>query len=198
MEHEQTTADLIVAEHMEAYQLPPPGAWIGSHDDYEADQQFGGWVDLSQRPREVMLAVRDIIDRSPGDLSREWDICATRGLGGWVPTGNDGLPTAISIARGVMRFGEHYGGLASALGADSPALSYERYDISYLGSWATPRAFVEQVVADSGWHNAMQRLPRSMQPYLLIDYRALIRDAKRELTFVDHPEGVWVYDPRVW
>lgn len=178
--------------------LQPPEIWVGSRDDYQTERRYGQWIDASQRTRDVLLAIRDVIDRTPDGLGQRWDICALRGFAGWRPSEQEGLPAVLEVARGISIYGPAYGGLVRTLGADSPAVRLDRFKQAYLGSWPSVRAFVEQAIAESGWCDHLAKLPTSMQPYVRIDTNKAIRDTRRELTFATHNGGVWVYDPRFW
>lgn len=184
----------------EAGPAPPQVSemWIGTSEDYATDRRFGDWIDATQRPREVVTAIRGVIDRTPDGLGRHWNICELRGFGGWQPAEYEGLPTVLEVARGVAIHGPAYGALAARLGADSIALRADKYPLSYLGEWASLRDFAETVARESGWTEQLARPPHSMQPYVHFDLPRLMREAKAELTVIEHERGVWVYDPRRW
>jgi hypothetical protein len=179
-------------------QEPSLAIWIGSQADYQGERQHGGWVDARQPTRQVLHDIRDIIDRTPNGLQQQWGIHELRGFGAWHPVESDGLPIVLQVARGIQCFGAPYSGLVAAVGADARAAELHRFPQSYLGDWPSLLAFVEQVATDSGWHQHLARLPASMRDFVRLDYRKLAREAKHELTIVDHPDGIWVYDPRRW
>lgn len=192
LEHAPTTPEI------ERPPEPHPALWIGTASDYGGERRYGGWVRAAQPARELFADIRDIIDRTPDGLGQHWRVWELRDYGPWRPTEHDGLPTMVEVAHGIARFGLAYSGLVAAIGADHRGAAIERFPQTYLGSWPSIDAFADSLIRDSGWHEHLARLPDSMRDFVRIDTRKLIRAARRELTIVDHSEGVWVYDPRIW
>jgi Antirestriction protein (ArdA) len=195
---DEATAGELAPDQFETPQHPRPEMWIGTTDDYAGAKRYGDWIDAGERTRYVFAAIRNVIERTPDALGKRWRICELRGFGGWQPGEGEGLETALNVGRGVARHGPAFGALTARLGADSKALTPERYPQSYLGSWPSLRAFVETVVRDSGWHEQLAALPATMQPFVRLDLRKVAAVARRDLTIIEHDAGVWVYDPRIW
>jgi len=184
----------IVAEQLRQ----PPEIWIGTADDYNAERQFGGWVAAGQLPEDLNADIRRVVDRTPPDLSADWAVHELRGFGLWEPGGNDDLEAINKVARGILQHGLAYAGLVAAVGADSIAAEPARFHSSYVGEWPSTTAFATDFVHESGWMARLQRLPESMQPFIMVDLERLIEVAQRDLTVVEHLDGIWVFDPRRW
>lgn len=175
-----------------------PEVWIGRRTDYDGERANGGWVSVARREPEVLADVRAIIGRTPADLGDAWGMFEARGFGMWQPTGQERLSTVMAIARRIVEFGPPYSALVAAVGPDSLAIQGDRYQVSYIGAWPSLRDFVSQVAIDSGWYERLAELPGSMRAFVTVDFDALMQQAAADLTIVPHPEGIWVFDPRVW
>lgn len=175
-----------------------PEVWIGTRSDYEGERRHGGWIDVARREPEVLADIRVVVDGTPGDLGQAWGMFDARGFGYWQPTGEDRLATVMAAARHIVQFGLPYSALVAAVGPDSLAVQSDRYQLSYVGDWPSLREFANQVATDSGWYERLSELPRGMQPYVSIDLDGLMEEAERQLTVIEHNDGVWVFDPRVW
>lgn len=104
----------------------------------------------------------------------------------------------VRIARGIAYYGLPYSALVNVVGAESQAARTDRFEESYLGDWPNLNAFVNHFAADAGWHRRLDQLPESMQPFVHLDLDMLARAARRDLTTVEHPNGLWVFQPRNW
>jgi antirestriction protein len=198
MEQNQAAIDEQLAEGKAPEWPPVLEMWIGTAADYADGQRYGVWIDATLPEEELAHHIHRAIDRTPIELSQDWGVHELRGFGGWQPSEQEGLPTVMHVARGIRAFGPAYGGLVSAVGADSVAARHDRFRQSYLGEWSSMEEFAAQVIAESGWHDRLARLPQSMQRYVRLDTEQLMRDARDELTVVEHENGVWIYDPRQW
>jgi hypothetical protein len=178
--------------------INPPEIWVGTADDYAGGREHGGWVDASRLVPEVMRSIATLIDRTPNGLGKRWAVHEVRNFGVWQPSGKDRLRDFMTVGQGIRIFGPPYSGLVSAVGVDSTAARFDRFRQSYLGSWPGLPEFTEQVVADSGWYEALDELPRTLRPFVMLDTKRLQREIRRDLTVVEHPAGIWVYDPRIW
>lgn len=175
-----------------------PEVWIGTADDYAGTREYGGWIDAGRPVRDVMRDIGQIIDRTPDAMARRWSVHAVRNFGIWQPSDRDGLRDVITVAQGIRLYGPPYSGLVAAVGPDSPAARFERFAQSYLGAWSSVADFAEQVVSECGWRESLASLPKTLQDFVSIDMKKLVREIRRDLTVVDHPDGIWVYDPRLW
>ena len=176
-----------------------PEAWVGTAADYAAGQRYGAWIGMARPEPDVIADVKAVLEHTPDALGATWGMFAARGFGYWTPSPIDSLRAVNRAARNIAELGLPYSALVAAVGPDSLAISPDRYRHSFVGEFASRRAFAEQVAADSGWYDRLRDLPRTMQGFVHIDVDALIGEAERELTIVDiHEGGIWVYDPRVW
>ncbi|WP_375477502.1 antirestriction protein ArdA [uncultured Jatrophihabitans sp.] len=178
--------------------VPLPEIWVGSLEDYTDGQRYGAWLDAGQRTPDIVAQIRAIVDRTPDALGKRWRVCDLRGFGGWQPAEHEGLRQVLDVARGIAIHGQAYGALAARLGADSNAVRLDNYPKSYIGGWPSLTDFVATVARESGWYEQLDRLPTGVRPYVRFDLDALAAAAQQELTVIDHPDGVWVYDPRLW
>jgi antirestriction protein len=175
-----------------------PEIWVGAVADYEGERRYGAWLDATQDETELTAGIREVLERTPDPGGQEWGIFDTRGFGYWQPDRKYGLPTVVQVALGIVEHGLPYSALVQAVGAESLGARPDRFDGSFLGDWPSMKHFAEQVAAESGWYEHVSRLPENMRPYVRLDTARLARDARRDLTVVERPDGVWVFDPRVW
>ncbi|PZS28283.1 MAG: hypothetical protein DLM58_17285 [Pseudonocardiales bacterium] len=175
-----------------------PEIWVGAAADYEGERRYGAWLDAAQDEKALTAGIGVVLERTPNPGGQEWGIFDLRGFGYWQPDRTYSLPTVVQIALGIVQHGLPYSALVQAVGAESLGARPDRFNQSFLGGWPSMEHFAEQVAAESGWYAHVARLPQTMRPYVQLDLTRLARDARRELTVVDHPDGVWVFDPRVW
>jgi antirestriction protein len=175
-----------------------PEIWVGAAEDYQGERRYGDWIDAAAEPTELMTNIRTILERTPDPGRQRWSIYDLRGFGGWEPDDRQGLPTVSMVARGIAVHGLAYSALVKLVSADTLAARPDRFRLSFVGDWPSLQAFAASFVEESGWNERLERLPDSMRPYVRLDVNRLIRDAKRELSIVDHETGIWVFDPRCW
>jgi hypothetical protein len=179
-------------------ELPRPQVWIGTRLDWSGDRRYGDWVDAAQPLPQLWGDVRRIVERTPRSHGPRWGIYDMRGYGGWIPEESPSLANAAMVARGVVAHGAPYVALVELVGVDTLTAQPERFELSYVGSWPNEQAFIDSFLRDSGWQERMDRLPATMRPFVTLDVRRLMQEARRELTFIPHDEGLWIFDPRRW
>jgi antirestriction protein len=175
-----------------------PRIYVASLSDYNAGRLHGGWLDPTRDFEDVQADVHAMLTASPEPGAEEVAIHDYEGFGGWRVDEYERLETVAAVARGIAEHGQVYGALAGLIGAETLVEEPERFRQSWLGSWASLDDFVTEMARDMGWEEELEQLPPSLQPYVQIDYGQLARDVQLELTVIEQPDGVAVFDPRLW
>jgi hypothetical protein len=176
-----------------------PAIFIGPAVDDRPDAPVrGDWVEAGVPMPELLDSIQTVIDSAPDTEPGSWRIRELRGFNDWQPDEQQGLFTVAMVARGIVVHGPAYAALVKLVGADSLAARPDRFRLSFVGEWPSVEAFATTFVEESGWQEQLTKLPTSMRQFVSIDVKKVIRAARRDLSFVGHEAGVWVFDPRVW
>lgn len=194
MTHEQQSPEPPDAgnspEHGRALQ---PRIWIGSLADYNNGELHGDWIDANRPPETIHADIQRILASGPaaqrGEAPEEWGIFDYDEFGGLHIDEYDAIEDVSRLAQDVARFGEPFAIWAETLGpADATS---ESFADSYLGQFASPTAYAEELVADLEGERALDSVPDWLKPYTAIDYDALAHDIQLsgDITIIDDSEG---------
>jgi hypothetical protein len=198
IDERQSLTDAERAEFAEHQAPLHPEIWVGAAADYDGERRYGAWLDAAQDEKDLTASIGLVLERTPDPERRSGasSMFAASVIGD--QTASPVLPTVVQIALGVVEHGLPYSALVQAVGAESLGARPDRFNLSFLGGWPSMEHFAEQVAAESGWYEHLSRLPKTMHHYVRLDLGRWPARARRDLTVVDHPDGVWVFDPRMW
>lgn len=178
-----------------------PRVWIGSWADYNEGTLHGRWIDAARDPGEIQADIDQILQTSPvakrhGVPSEEWGVFDHEGFGSLQVSEQASLDYLSELARGIVEHGPAYAAFAAM--HDGGELVQD-FDGSYLGHYDSMEAYVEEVIDDLGYEEALdQAIPAGLRPYVRIDVGALARDVQLggDL-YVERADdqGVWLFVP---
>jgi antirestriction protein len=172
-----------------------PRIYVASVSDYNAGRLHGAWLDAGRSAVELQTDIDTMLTESPEPGAEEWAIHDHEGFGTARIDENESVNTLSALAQGIAEHGPAFAALASHVGTDSLAAEPERFEQSFLGEWSSLEAFVEEMAADFGLEQELDKLPGSVRAYVNVDYASLARDVEGDLIVVQHARGVWVFDP---
>ncbi len=141
---------------------------MASLADYNAGILHGQWIDADQDPDDLHAAVQAMLADSREEVAEEWAIHDYEGFGPFRPSEYESLATISAVGLGIAEHGEGFAAYVSWAGTSEEAL--RAFQDCYLGCWPDVDAFVHDTVADWGWEDALQQLPKHMRDYVQIDY----------------------------
>lgn len=176
-----------------------PQVWIASLSDYNAGILTGAWVDAAVEGDELAAAAYRIVAGSVTPGAEEWAIFDHDDFGGWQPGEYESLELVARVARGIQEHGAAFAAWADLVESDTARL--DSFREAYLGHFATPAAWAEEVLTDLGvageTGQVMQAIPAELRSYVSIDYGRWARDCflNGDVEFTKDPSGgVWVFD----
>lgn len=174
---------------------PTPRIYAASLSDYNNGRLHGRWIDATAEPGEIQAAIGAMLAESDQPDAEEWAIHDHEGFGQVHLSEYEPLERVAAIAAGIAEHGPAYAAWAARVGTDH--LDDSDFQDAYLGEWTSVEAYAEDIVADLGYHQILEAMPPSMQPYLLLDTAALGRDLEYsgDIFTADTPNGgVWIFD----
>jgi len=184
-------------EEHEVLREDGPRIYVASLSDYNAGILHGDWIEADQEPEELQQAVTDMLIRSPSPGAEEFAIHDYEGFGHYRPGEYDSLDWISRVAQGIIEHGQAFGAWAENCDHDDDAL--EHFDGAYMGEWSSVERYAEELLDDLGYLSAIdEAVPDMLQPYVRVDIAAFARDLELsgDLTVVEHPLGVWLFEGR--
>lgn len=164
-----------------------PAIWLGSLTDYYRGIVYGGWLDATQTPEELRVAIDQMLARSPTPGANRWAVFHQRNFYGLEIGRTDSLETISRIANGLVEHGEPYAHWAEYVGQDLERL--ERFAEHYLGHFAAIDTYIEHVVAETVRWSNVDRLPLSVQLHARFTIRSSAERWAKELFTAPASEG---------
>jgi antirestriction protein len=196
MEQELSRSELVEElDSLERVDEAPPRIYVASLSDYNAGRLHGAWLDAGRSAVELQTDIDAMLTASPDLGAEEWAIHDYEGFGAARIDENESVKTVSALAQGIAEHGPAFAALAGHVRTDSLAAEPERFEQSFLGEWSSLEAFVEEMAADFGLEQELDKLPGSVRAYVNVDYASLARDVEADLIVIEHARGVWVFDP---
>ncbi len=202
MEHDPTSGagpSTTGNERHEALDQAPPRIYVASLADYVAGELHGEWIDATQDIEDIRCAIDGMLAR-PRTNSRaeEYAIHDTDGFGAYRVGEYEPIERVAAVARGIVEHGPAFAAWAAECDGDLARLA--DFDDAYLGNYDSTTDYAEQLADDIGLQHLIdEHIPDSLQAYVTVDTAALARDLELggDITTVEHPHGVWIFDPRM-
>jgi antirestriction protein len=198
-EPKHSDEDSLSAEQQPKYR---PSIWVGSWSDYNNGRLHGDWIAADREDDAIWADIRAMLARSPtarqtGEAAEEWGIFDAEDFGPLRIGEQESITWVSKVARGIAEHGLAYAAYADVM-QDEQALA--GFEDDYLGQFDSTEAYVEQLVADVGYDELLDRVvPEQLRPYVRIDVAALARDMQLggDIHVVPTGEGgVWIFAAR--
>jgi antirestriction protein len=178
----------------EAPQQQLPAIYVASLADYNNGVLHGAWINAARETPEIQADIEAMLAQSPQPHAVEYVIFDYDQFGPCRIHEHDPIDLVAQIARGIREHGHAFAAWADINEGQPDRL--EDFTDAYLGHYDSAQDYVDQLVDDLSYADALAKLPESLHPYLRFDTEALARDM--ELAGDIHPVrdpagGVWVF-----
>ena len=171
-----------------------PRIYVASLADYNAGRLHGQWLDATQPAAVLLEHVKAMLDRSPlcvhGEEIEEWAIHDSDGFGSLRIGEHADLATVSQHARAIAEHGLAYAAWWEENGIGTPETFLD-------DEYASMREYVEELGQECGWDSLLDEVvPKSLRPYVRIDYELLAQDMSWNGEAYALPTGngtVWVF-----
>jgi len=167
-----------------------PRIYVASLSDYNAGRLHGSWLEAAQDGEALLAGISEMLAASPEPIAEEWAIHDYEGFGSVRLSEYENVETVSRLALGIEEHGPAFAAWAGSMGTEESLL--ERFEDCYLGQWESTAAYAEDLVADLGLDEALEKVvPDGLQPYVRVDTEGLGRDMELsgDLTAVDDGQG---------
>lgn len=182
-------------EEREGLREERPRIYVASLSDYNAGVLHGTWIDADQEPDELQAAVSEMLARSPSGHAEEFAVHDFELFGDYHVDEYDSLDWISTIASGITEHGPAFAAWAAR--CDHEDESLERFEDAYRGDWPSVAEYAEDMLDDLGYLSELDNaVPEGLRPYVGVDIADFARDLELggDITSVDHPSGVWIFD----
>lgn len=153
---------------------PQPRIYVASLADCNEGRLHGAWIDAAQTSSEIMDAVRDMLRASPCSHAEEWAIHDYEGFGPLTIHEYQDFETVARVAAGISEHGEAFAAYADFIDCDASLL--DGFEDAYMGEYENGAEFAEELLEGSRIEEVLNQLPKSLQPYVSVDYEAYFDD----------------------
>jgi len=170
--------------------------YVASLSDYNDGRLHGVWLDANADAEDLDESIQEMLARSPMPGAEEWAIHDYEGFGPLRLGEYEDLGTISQIAHGMAEHGlafAHWAAICAYTDHDELA----RFDDVYLGHWESVEAYAEELLADLGLDNLIERsVPEYLESYVKVDVEGFARDLEYsgDLTSSEGDNGVYLFD----
>lgn len=184
-------------EQREALREDRPRIYVASLADYNAGILHGEWIDATDDVDAMQDEINDMLAGSPSGSPEEFAIHDYNNFGTYRVDEYDSLDWIAKIARGINEHGPAFAAWAEHCDHDEDTL--DQFEDAYLGDWSSVEEYAENLLDDTGILTELDNaVPDALRPYVDVDIEGFARDLElaRDVTSVEHPGGVWIFDGR--
>ena len=184
-------------EHEEQERLheDQPRIYVASLTDYNAGVLHGTWIDATNDVDGMQYEINKMLAGSPSGNAEEFAIHDYDNFGTYRVDEYDSLGWIAKIAAGIHEHSLAFAAWADQCDHDEDTL--DRFEDAYLGDWTSVEDYAENLLDDTGILTELDNaIPDTLRPYVDIDIAGFARDLELsgDITSVDHPGGVWIFD----
>jgi len=190
MEHQPHTETGQPAGDRPVPEPVPPRIYVASLADYNSGRLVGRWLDADQDEEQLLGEAEGMLRSAAEPGAEEFAIHDYEGFAGLRLSEFESLATVARLARGFKEHGPAFGAWAQIVGTEQA--SAESSAEHHLGQWPDLAAYGETLAEDLGLVDYLQQIPRVLQPYVIFDHEALVRDMQLngEVEIVEAEGGV--------
>jgi antirestriction protein len=182
-------------QEREQLQRERPRIYVASLTDYNAGILHGAWIDATDDVDGMQDEINKMLARSPSSDAEEFAIHDFDNFGSYEVDEYDSLDWIAQIARGINEHGPAFA--AWAYHCDHDEATLNQFEDAYLGDWSSVEEYAENLLDDTGILTELDNaIPDALRPYVEVDIEGFARDLELsgDVTSVEHPGGVWIFD----
>jgi antirestriction protein len=172
-----------------------PRVYVASLADYNANRLHGAWIDAGVGAERLAEGIAAMLERSPTPGAEEWAIHDYEGFGPLQLGEYEPIERVARLAEGIAEHGPAFAHWAALVGAADPEPG-EGFEEYFLGHWPSLEAYAENLVADLGYEELLERvIPDSLRLYVHFDVAAFARDLELggEIVASEGDGGLYVF-----